>query len=93
MSKVVKRFTLDIDPGHWAAIVESDYGQRFYVSSCWTLDYGYETMAFLCDKGNHVLSWDEVLTKRYHTYDDMVNGHDIIINGIENFLGTGVIRS
>ncbi len=93
MSKVIKRFTLDNDPGHWTAIVESEYGQRFYVSSCWTFDCGYETMAFLCDKTNHVLSWNEVLVRRYQTYDDMINGHDIIINEIENFLGTGGIHS
>lgn len=89
MSRLIKVLKAE-SPWHFASIVVDEHGQRFYVSSCWTSDCGYETMAFLCDDRNTILSWNHVLSRHYPNFFAMVKGHKETTDNIENYLGEGV---
>lgn len=89
MSKVIE-IVNTTDPSHLGTIVEDRHGQVFYVSSCWTYDCGYETMAFLCNDKHAVLSWNHVLSRHYPDSIAMIEGHEETTNNIEEYLGEGV---
>ena len=58
----------------------------YYVDSTYTLDCGYETMAFDCDETGYITDWCGVYTGRYLTKTDMVKGHDRICNNLEGYI-------
>lgn len=91
MSKVIKTIPDDSNLDHFGALVKDRHGQVFYVSSCWTHDCGYETMAFLYDKEvEKVVSWLPLLVKRYPTFYEMRDAHIAILANIEDYLGEGI---
>lgn len=47
----------------------------------------YETMIFECDRNGFVFDWGGVYTETYSTYADMANGHQYIIENLEEVLG------
>lgn len=58
-------------------------GKHYYVDSRWTIDHGYETMAFLCDSDGNVLSWEDLYCEHYATAASMEIGHKRAIENIK----------
>ena len=58
----------------------------YYVDSTYTLDCGYETMAFDCDETGEIIDFRGVYTERYGTKTDMIKGHDRICNNLEDYI-------
>jgi hypothetical protein len=55
--------------------VGSRQGARVWVSTTWTADHGWETMAFPCDAEGGVTDWGEVFCDRYGSRDAAIEGH------------------
>lgn len=58
-------------------------GSHYYVDSRWTIDCGYETMAFLCDADGNVTDWRGVYRRNYATATQMELGHKNAIESIK----------
>ena len=58
----------------------------YYVDSTYTLDHGYETMAFDCDETGDITDFRGVYTERYGTKTDMDKGHDRICNNLDGYI-------
>lgn len=58
-------------------------GNHYYVDSRWTIDHGYETMAFSCDADGNVTDWLEVYGRIYATAEQMKRGHKKTIESIK----------
>lgn len=83
MSKIVK------PTGYRALshVVQTDNGEYFMVDSNYTLDYGYETMAFEWDeRKDEVSNWCESYVERYRDKDTMAHRHEQICNNLEQYL-------
>lgn len=86
MSKIIK---YDLSDRELANIVQTSDGMFYYVDSCYTMDAGYETMAFVCDDREHdfeVLSWTDRCCRRYPSVEDMIAGHKEICENLEKYL-------
>ncbi len=46
----------------------------------------YETMIFECDRNGFVFDWGGIYSERYNTHADMANGHQYIIENLEEVL-------
>ena len=62
-------------------------GKYYYVSSCFTLDHGYETMIFHCDDKGNVLDWGDLYAEWYETAEEMNAGHERIITHLDEYIG------
>ena len=70
-------------------VVKANNGQYYFVDSNDTLDKGYETMIFECDKHGKNIDWSGVFVEHYSTYEAMKENHNYIINHLEEVLGNG----
>ena len=57
--------------------------KHYYVDSQWTIDHGYETMAFFCVADGNVTDWREVYRRNYATATQMELGHKNTIESIK----------
>lgn len=86
MSKIIE---YDLSDRELANIVQTSDGMFYYVDSCYTMDAGYETMAFVCGDREHdfeVLSWTDRYFRRYPSEEDMIAGHKEICENLEKYL-------
>lgn len=51
-------------------IVKSN-ANYYLVDSCYTWDWGYETMVFGCDSKGNVKSWRDLFVARYQSESEM----------------------
>ena len=58
-------------------------GNHYYVDSRWTIDHGYETMAFPCDANGNVTNWRGVYRRNYATATQMELGHKNAIESLK----------
>ena len=58
----------------------------YFVDSNDTLDVGYETMVFSCDKNGDSIDWSGLYTERYNTEEEMRESHYKVCNELENYL-------
>lgn len=63
---------------HFKNIVEFN-GDHYYISSCYTLDHGYETMIFPCDDNGNVTDWSELYAEWYDSETEMEKRHNEIV--------------
>ena len=61
-------------------------GNYYFVDSCYTLDHGYETMIFPCDKNGNVTNWGDLYCDIYDTESEMVCAHNKIVANIGSVL-------
>lgn len=73
------------DDEHLRDHVEHD-GAYYYVSSNNTPDRGYETMIFLCDKDYEVVSWFDLYSRLYDSFEEMKEYHKKVCENIEFFI-------
>ena len=83
MSEVIKKVE-----NRMANIVKTVDGVYHYVDSCYTLDYGYETMSFPYSiVADEVIDWGEEMIELYKTYQEMEEQHKIICENLEQYVG------
>ena len=70
--------------GNKLSTVVNVNGKFYWVDTCYTLDHGYETMAFPSNKNGEVTSWLEVYANRYFTWAEAEAGHKLATD--PNFL-------
>lgn len=62
--------------------VKMPNGKYVFIDSCYTLDHGYETMAFESDENGNVLDWMDIYSDLYDSVEEMKEGHERVC---ENF--------
>ena len=65
-------------------IIRVDDNRHYYVDSRFTLDNGFETMVFVCNKFGEVVSWKDLYAEWYTDVNEMSIGHSRIVNGIKS---------
>ena len=66
--------------GRATDIIQTRTGKYVYIDTCWTIDHGWETMVFTCDKNGNVTSWVDIDVMIYATKTDADEGHTEMIN-------------
>lgn len=56
-------------------IVQRKNGEYVYIDTRWTMDNGWETMVFKCNKNGKVANWGELDCNIYETKEDANEGH------------------
>ncbi len=59
-------------------VVKTPMGGYVWVDTCYTLDHGYESMVFKCDKEGNVEDWGNLDMELYDSWGDALIGHDLI---------------
>lgn len=67
------------EEGRMSDTFEAASGKTYYVDSNNTLDHGYETMVFECDKDGNVTSWRDLDCELYDSLEEMQAGHKAMV--------------
>ena len=51
----------------------------YWVDSCLTMDHGYETMIFPCDRNGNVTDWIDLYCENYRAEEEMAIRHVAIV--------------
>lgn len=62
--------------------VKMPSGEYVCIDSCYTLDHGYETMAFAADENGNISDYMDIYADRYNSVEEMKEGHERVC---ENF--------
>lgn len=60
--------------------------KMYLVDSIFTLDKGFETMIFDCDKYGRVTDWSGAYTEYHNSYEEMKSRFNYIIGNIQEVL-------
>lgn len=71
--------------------VKKPNGEYVWIDSCYTLDHGYETMAFNCDEEGNVSSLIDVYADTYDSVEEMKEGHKRVCENFSTY-GNGYVE-
>ncbi len=54
------------------------------VDTCYTLDHGFETMVFKCDKNGNIIDWSDLDVDMYDNAEKAEEGHKEMIEKWKN---------
>lgn len=57
----------------------SNFKNHFIVDTCYTIDYGNESMVFACDKNGKITEWNDLYCKRGFSTKKMETVHNEIV--------------
>ena len=61
-------------------IVKMRNGKYVCIDTCWTMDHGWETMVFSCNKEGKVIKWQDLDCDIYTTKEEADKGHCEMVN-------------
>lgn len=54
------------------------------IDTCYTLDHGFETMVFKCDKNGNIIDWSDLDADVYDNSEEAKEGHKEMIKKWKN---------
>lgn len=61
-------------------VIRTANGEFVVIDTCFTFDYGWETMVFPCKEDGYILDFSELDVNRYISPEDADIGHAEMIN-------------
>ena len=74
-------------------VIKTQGGEFVYISTCFTLDHGWETMVFACNDNGEVTCWADLDAEWYDTEEQASDGHKIMIDRWKQKMYTGLRRN